>query len=66
MHFVYVMTEEDRDLLEAYGYTLLKADEMRHVYCFDSNPSGDMNFCYETAELPACVGLHVFSDTMTF
>lgn len=55
MKFVYVMSEQDRDLLLSLGYVLLQEDARNGVYCFDNSPMSD-------GDAPPCA--HVASDVM--
>ena len=54
--FIYVFSDEDRDILLQNGYTLLKADENNNLYIFENSDTK-----YE--ELGVAF---VLSNTLTF
>lgn len=55
--FIYVFSDEGRDILLARQYELLKSDENKHIYVFVNN--GEQNF--------ACDGVpYALSNTLTF
>lgn len=57
MGFIYVFSDEGRDILLARQYELLKSDENKHIYVFVNN--GEQNF--------ACDGVpYALSNTLTF
>lgn len=57
MGFIYVFSDEGRDILLARQYELLKSDELKHIHVFVSK--GEQNF--------ACDGVpYALSDTLTF
>ena len=55
--FIYVFSDEGRDVLLFRRYELLKSDNAKHIYVFVNK--GDQNF--------ACDGVpYALSDTLTF
>lgn len=55
--FIYVFSDEGRDVLLSQRYELLKSDNAKHIYVFVNK--GDQNF--------ACDGVpYALSDTLTF
>lgn len=55
--FIYVFSDEGRDVLLSQQYELLKSDNAKHIYVFVNK--GDQNF--------ACDGVpYAQSDTLTF
>lgn len=58
MHgFIYVFSDEGRDILLSQQYELLKSDNIRHIYVFVNKDN--RNF--------ACDGVpYALSDTLTF
>lgn len=55
--FIYVFSEEGRDILLSRKYELLKSDNARHIYVFVNK--GEQNF--------ACDGVpYALSNTLTF
>lgn len=55
--FIYVFSDEGRDVLLSRRYELLKSDNAKHIYVFVNKD--DQNF--------ACDGVpYVLSDTLTF
>lgn len=55
--FIYIFSDEGRDILLARRYELLKSDESKHIYVFVNKD--DQNF--------ACDGLsYALSNTLTF
>lgn len=58
MHgFIYVFSDEGRDILLSQQYELLKSDNIRHIYVF-VNKDGQ-NFVYDGVP-------YALSDTLTF
>lgn len=56
-NFIYVFSEEGRDILLQMKYDLLKSDDIRHVYIFKNKDR--MEF--------ACAGIpYSLSDILTF
>lgn len=44
MKFIYIMKERDRDTLLKHGYTLVKYDELNHLWVFDQkDPAEDLD-----------------------
>ena len=57
MGFIYVFSDEGRDILSARQYELLKSDEAKHIYVFVNKD--EQNF--------ACDGVpYALSNTLTF
>lgn len=57
MGFIYVFSDEGRDILLARQYELLKSDKNKHIYVFVNN--GEQNF--------ACDGVpYALSNTLAF
>lgn len=55
--FIYVFSDEGRDVLLSQRYELLKSDNAKHIYVFVNK--GNQNF--------ACDGVpYALSDTLTF
>ena len=55
--FIYVFSDEGRDILLARQYELLKSDDSKHIHVFVSK--GEQNF--------ACDGVpYALSNTLTF
>lgn len=55
--FIYVFSEEERNILLSMQYELLKSDSARHIYVFINNDSQKI----------ACDGVrYALSDTLTF
>lgn len=55
--FIYVFSDEGRDILLSRRYELLKSDNAKHIYVFVNK--GDQNFM--------CDGVpYALSDTLTF
>ena len=57
MGFIYVFSDEGRDILLARQYELLKSDEAKHIYVFVNKDEQDF----------ACDGVpYALSNTLTF
>lgn len=54
--FIYVFSEDDKNILIAKGYTLIKSDELSNTYVFENQPEQDFSLNVSL----------VYSDTMTF
>ena len=57
MKFIYVFDAQNKEKLEALGYTLLKEDADSSVYIFESNSS--LKFGLDDVDF-------IYSDTLTF
>lgn len=55
--FIYVFSEEGKDVLLSRGFELIKANEQKKIYVFLNSERKDFVF----ARIP-----YVFSDTLTF
>lgn len=63
MRFVYVMSQEDKNKMLSFGFSLLKEDESNHVWVFANLPV--MTFDDEDRLLNAGISF-VLSDMLTF
>lgn len=63
MHFIYVMSEQDKDKMLALGYTMMKEDIRNHVWVFSVKDTEV--FSRDIDALKA--GVHfIRSNTLTF
>lgn len=63
MRFVYVKSEQDRDLMLALGYALLKEDKRNHIWIFQNK--NDIAFDSD-GKLDNVGVKFVLSNTLTF
>lgn len=56
--FIYVFTDDDRDILISRGYHLLRSDEAGHKYIFDSGELDDAVACFSLRDID-CVETNV-------
>lgn len=64
MHFIYVMSEQDKDKMLALGYVFVQEDKRNHMWVFQNKDTETFSCGYEMSE----VGIHKFvlSNTLTF
>lgn len=63
MHFVYVMSQDDKDKMTQMGFKLLRADECHNIWVFE-NPD-TMTFDAEDKIAAADISF-ILSDMLTF
>lgn len=59
MHFIYVMREQDKDVLLERGFQLLKVNSNNNVWVFKNTDTEELTF--SAFDFP-----HVLSDVLTF
>lgn len=63
MHFIYVMSEQDKDKMIALGYTLMKEDIRNFIWVFQNKDSEKFAINDEMSK----AGIHFIpSNTLTF
>lgn len=63
MHFVYVMSQNDKDKMTQMGFHLLKADESHNIWIFE-NPD---TMTFDTEDKIAAAGVsYILSNMLTF
>jgi len=63
MHFIYVMSEEDKDKMMALGYALVKEDKRNYMWVFRNKDAA--SFARED-ELSGAGVKFALSNTLTF
>lgn len=64
MHFIYVMSERDKDKMISLGYVLMKEDSRNHVWVFGVKDAS--TFSANDSEISKA-GIHfILSNTLTF
>ena len=66
MEFIYVMNDENRDIMIELGYTLIKANKERHVWVFRNKDELRFDKNGDKALTDAGITCFCYSDILTF
>ena len=63
MHFIYVMSEQDKDKMISLGYMMMKEDTRNHIWVFKARDTEKFSSNEEISK----AGIHfILSNTLTF